>query len=305
MVSVQLMIDGSRGWNSASAGVIKLIPRCCPDVSRRRRNQPERAGVERDPQQGSTAGAARAVGRRDPAWPSRIAQLEEQFGVVWVRGTAGSGKTTAVLEAVESAQRDLAWLTLDSSEAAPGRLLIHLEAALTQTLPDLAPVATDALADGIAARRGRRPARRSGRRPRADARRRRAGAARDVRARALDARLLHPVRAADAARDPDLAPLDATAPRERARGRRRGPDHRGRTGVQRRGGGARAGGARPGADRRGHRGRGHGRVGRGRAVRGVALAGPHARVRRRGGPAQRLSRVGDHAQPQRRASSGS
>src|SRR5829696_2573244 len=76
-----------------------------------------------------------------PRLASRIAQLEERFGVVWVRGTAGSGKTTAVLEAVESAQRDLAWLTLDSSEAAPGRLLTHLEAALTQALPELPPVA--------------------------------------------------------------------------------------------------------------------------------------------------------------------
>src|SRR3954454_13391976 len=84
-----------------------------------------------------------------PRLVRRIAELENQFGVVWVRGTAGSGKTTAVLESVEAAGRPLAWLTLDSSEAAPGRLLTHLEAALKDTLADLPPVATDALADGI------------------------------------------------------------------------------------------------------------------------------------------------------------
>src|SRR3954454_2740777 len=85
-----------------------------------------------------------------PRLARRIAELENQFGVVWVRGTAGSGKTTAVLEAVEAAVRPVAWLTLDSSEAAPGRLLTHLEAALKHALPDLPLVETEALEDGSA-----------------------------------------------------------------------------------------------------------------------------------------------------------
>ena len=77
-----------------------------------------------------------------------IAELGRSYGIVQVTGTAGSGKTTAVLEAVTSDPRPLAWLTLDAADAAPGRLLGYLEAALARVLPGLDDVTADALASG-------------------------------------------------------------------------------------------------------------------------------------------------------------
>ena len=69
----------------------------------------------------------------------RTAQL------VWVCGTAGSGKTTAVLHATRRDERPLAWLTLNDSDCAPGRLVTYLEAALSRVQPTVADVATSAL----------------------------------------------------------------------------------------------------------------------------------------------------------------
>jgi DNA-binding SARP family transcriptional activator len=87
---------------------------------------------------------ARVVAR--PRLEQLIAELAHLYGIVWVTGSAGSGKTTAVLEAARSSGRPLAWLTLDTTERAPGRLLMYLQEALTRALPELSPVATDALA---------------------------------------------------------------------------------------------------------------------------------------------------------------
>ena len=70
----------------------------------------------------------------------RTAQL------VWVCGTAGSGKTTAVLHATRRDERPLAWLTLNDSDCAPGRLVTYLEAALSRVpAATVADVATSAL----------------------------------------------------------------------------------------------------------------------------------------------------------------
>lgn len=91
---------------------------------------------------------ARVVER--PRLALLIGELEDLYSIVWVTGSAGAGKTTAVLEAVRATARPLAWLTLDSTEAAPGRLLMYLEESLTRVLPELAPVATQALAADIA-----------------------------------------------------------------------------------------------------------------------------------------------------------
>ena len=82
-----------------------------------------------------------------PRLTERIVELHERFGVVWVRGTAGAGKTTAVVEALGGTP--LAWLTLDATESAPGRLLVHLEAALARAVPGLEPVASAALAEAV------------------------------------------------------------------------------------------------------------------------------------------------------------
>ncbi len=65
---------------------------------------------------------------------------------MWVLGSAGSGKTTAVVDAVTALDSNTAWLTLDSTETAPGRLLVHIEDALTHIAPTMMRAATAALA---------------------------------------------------------------------------------------------------------------------------------------------------------------
>ncbi|WCB95279.1 HTH-type transcriptional regulator MalT [Baekduia alba] len=62
--------------------------------------------------------------------------LIDRHQIVWIAATAGSGKTTAVVEAARGAGRPLAWLTLDQTERAPGRLLAYLAAALAPHVPD-------------------------------------------------------------------------------------------------------------------------------------------------------------------------
>lgn len=75
-----------------------------------------------------------------------LAELIEKHRVVWVCATAGAGKTTAVVQAAGLLEdRILCWLTVDDSDAAPGRLLTYLEAALAREVPSSAGVATGAL----------------------------------------------------------------------------------------------------------------------------------------------------------------
>jgi ATP/maltotriose-dependent transcriptional regulator MalT len=64
---------------------------------------------------------------------------------VFVCATAGSGKTTAVARALEAIALPAAWLTVDGTDAAPGRLLMYLEAALAARVPDAHRVASTAL----------------------------------------------------------------------------------------------------------------------------------------------------------------
>lgn len=78
-----------------------------------------------------------------------IAVLVDEHRVLAVSATAGSGKTTAVVEAVRSLERPVAWLTLDATDAAPGRLVTYLEAALSGLRPSVSGVATGALTAGI------------------------------------------------------------------------------------------------------------------------------------------------------------
>lgn len=81
----------------------------------------------------------------------RIARLCERHQIVWIVGTAGSGKTTAVVELVRGDDAlPTAWLTLDDSDAAPGRLLTHLEAAIAVCSPDAGQPASEALRSGAA-----------------------------------------------------------------------------------------------------------------------------------------------------------
>jgi len=81
-----------------------------------------------------------------PRLDKLVSGLLRTAQLVWVCGTAGSGKTTAVLQATRHEGRPLAWLTLNDSDRAPGRLVTYLEAALTRVQPSLADVATGALA---------------------------------------------------------------------------------------------------------------------------------------------------------------
>jgi DNA-binding SARP family transcriptional activator len=80
----------------------------------------------------------------------RLAELTSRYSVVTVVATAGAGKTTAVTRAVTGIGLPTAWLRLDDSEAAAGRLLVYLEAALASRVAAADGVAMRAVASGIA-----------------------------------------------------------------------------------------------------------------------------------------------------------
>jgi DNA-binding SARP family transcriptional activator len=90
----------------------------------------------------------RALGR--PRLERLLAMLVERYPLVWVAATAGAGKTTAVVQAARSIERPVAWLTLDATDAAPGRLVTYLEAALARCTAQVDGVGTGALARRIA-----------------------------------------------------------------------------------------------------------------------------------------------------------
>lgn len=79
-----------------------------------------------------------------------LAGLVARYPVVTVVATAGSGKTTAVSRAVAGIGLPVAWLRVDGSDAAAGRLLVYLEAALASRVPAVDGVAMRAVASGIA-----------------------------------------------------------------------------------------------------------------------------------------------------------
>jgi ATP/maltotriose-dependent transcriptional regulator MalT/DNA-binding SARP family transcriptional activator len=78
-----------------------------------------------------------------------MARLIDEHRVVVVSATAGAGKTTAVAAAVELLARPIAWLTLDTTDAAQGRLLTYLEASLARVAPSVTGVVTRALSAGL------------------------------------------------------------------------------------------------------------------------------------------------------------
>lgn len=71
--------------------------------------------------------------------------------VVAVTATAGAGKSVAVAHASRKFDRPVAWLSVDATDALPGRLLTYLEAALAAQLPWVRGIVTGALAAGIPA----------------------------------------------------------------------------------------------------------------------------------------------------------
>jgi DNA-binding SARP family transcriptional activator len=78
-----------------------------------------------------------------------LATLIDRHRVVVVSATPGAGKTTAVARAAGLVDPPVAWLTVDRTDTAPGRLVTYLEAALVRVLPRLGGRATGALAAGI------------------------------------------------------------------------------------------------------------------------------------------------------------
>ncbi|MEU4097857.1 BTAD domain-containing putative transcriptional regulator [Streptomyces sp. NPDC026673] len=79
----------------------------------------------------------------------RLRDMLDRHTVVNVFATAGAGKTTAVALAVGGLDRPVAWLSLDGTERAAGRLLVYLEAALEGAVPGAADVASDALSSSL------------------------------------------------------------------------------------------------------------------------------------------------------------
>lgn len=83
---------------------------------------------------------------RRPRIESLLARLVGQHQIVCVYASPGAGKTTAILQAAERLGRPLAWLSVDVTDVATGRLLTYLEAALAPQVPAAGTVATAALA---------------------------------------------------------------------------------------------------------------------------------------------------------------
>jgi DNA-binding SARP family transcriptional activator len=80
---------------------------------------------------------------------SLIQRAVAQDALLTVTGAAGSGKSTAIAAALRDSGRPVAWISLDSSERAAGRLLLYLEAGVSRHAPEAEGVATDALAAGL------------------------------------------------------------------------------------------------------------------------------------------------------------
>lgn len=95
------------------------------------------------------------IPKRDPRallrWRviDKFRTLIEQYGVVFVRAAAGSGKTTAVVDSATSSSRHVAWLTVDGTDAAPGRLLTYLEASLAKACGDAMGIVEQATGNRI------------------------------------------------------------------------------------------------------------------------------------------------------------
>ena len=78
-----------------------------------------------------------------------LADALESRRVVVVSATAGAGKTTLVAAVAERLGRPVAWLTLDWTDTAPGRLVTYVEAALANVVPRAEGIAASALAARI------------------------------------------------------------------------------------------------------------------------------------------------------------
>ena len=78
-----------------------------------------------------------------------LTEAVESRRVVVLSAMAGSGKTTLVAAAARRLERPVAWLTVDCTDDAPGRLVTYLEAALAVVVPGVQGVVRDASAARI------------------------------------------------------------------------------------------------------------------------------------------------------------
>jgi len=85
-----------------------------------------------------------------PRVDALLLDVMASHAIVAVVATPGAGKTTAVTEALSRMDAPVAWLTIEPTDAAPGRLISYLEATLGSLAPDVLGVGTGALAMGIA-----------------------------------------------------------------------------------------------------------------------------------------------------------
>jgi DNA-binding SARP family transcriptional activator len=84
-----------------------------------------------------------------PRLVDELGRLIADCRVVDITATAGSGKTTTVASAASSFPAPVAWLTVDDTDTAPGRLLTYLEATVARAIPTLGNPAGEALARGL------------------------------------------------------------------------------------------------------------------------------------------------------------
>lgn len=80
-----------------------------------------------------------------PRIESLLARLIEQHRIVCVYASPGAGKTTAVRQAARRLGRPLAWLSVDTTDLATGRLLTYLAAALAPEVTATTKIAEAAL----------------------------------------------------------------------------------------------------------------------------------------------------------------
>jgi DNA-binding SARP family transcriptional activator len=84
-----------------------------------------------------------------PRLDAALVSLLARHRVLRICATAGAGKTTTVADAARKLGTPVAWLTVDQTDAAPGRLLTYIEAALAEAFPNVKGAATRALAAGL------------------------------------------------------------------------------------------------------------------------------------------------------------
>ncbi|MEV0688157.1 BTAD domain-containing putative transcriptional regulator [Nocardia sp. NPDC050378] len=86
---------------------------------------------------------AEAISR--PRVESLIRALIDRHRLVLIVATAGAGKTTATAGAVGQLGDPVAWLSVDDTDVAPGRLVTYLDAAVGRVCPELAGLAVNAM----------------------------------------------------------------------------------------------------------------------------------------------------------------